>query len=155
MRKTKQQTSRRDRSPFFPIKTETEKTDISSGESLDLSIIPFLGIHETRAFEGFGYLFLLQEIRSILFFMEGPHQPLPFRIILHTSADKNPLIVASAFTKNEITDHWEWLEKNVVPTLGAFDNTDEMRNFVACKIESLVAQNPLIVLRILTACSTK
>ncbi|GIY73581.1 TBC1 domain family member 9 [Caerostris darwini] len=67
-------------------------------------------------------------------------KPLPFRIILHTSADKNPLIVASAFTKNEITDHWEWLEKNVVPTLGAFDNTDEMRNFVACKIESLVAQ---------------
>ncbi|GBM76775.1 TBC1 domain family member 9B, partial [Araneus ventricosus] len=68
-------------------------------------------------------------------------KPLPFRIILHSSvSDKNPLIVASAFTKNEITDHWEWLEKNVVPTLSAFDNTDEMRNFVACKIESLVAQ---------------
>lgn len=68
-------------------------------------------------------------------------KPLPFRIILHSSAtDKNPLIVASAFTKNEITDHWEWLEKNVVPTLSAFDNVDEMRNFVACKIESLVAQ---------------
>ncbi|XP_055949713.1 TBC1 domain family member 9-like [Argiope bruennichi] len=68
-------------------------------------------------------------------------KPLPFRIILHSSSsEKNPLIVASAFTKNEITDHWEWLEKNVVPTLSAFDNTDEMRNFVACKIESLVAQ---------------
>ncbi|GFY60288.1 TBC1 domain family member 9 [Trichonephila inaurata madagascariensis] len=68
-------------------------------------------------------------------------KPLPFRIVLHScTTDKNPLIVASAFTKNEITDHWEWLEKNVVPTLSAFDNIDEMRNFVACKIESLVAQ---------------
>ncbi|KAG8188646.1 hypothetical protein JTE90_026751 [Oedothorax gibbosus] len=68
-------------------------------------------------------------------------KPLPYRILFHSqTSDKYPLSVASAFSKNEITDHWEWLEKNVVPTLSAFDNEAEMRNFVACKIESLVAQ---------------
>ncbi|XP_015915540.2 TBC1 domain family member 9 [Parasteatoda tepidariorum] len=68
-------------------------------------------------------------------------KPLPYRILLHSSSsDKSPLSVASGFSKSEINDNWEWLEKNVIPTLEAFDNEEEMRNFVACKIESLVAQ---------------
>lgn len=36
---------------------------------------------------------------------------------------------------------WEWIETNLMPTLLAFDNEDEITDFVRCKIESLIAQN--------------
>ncbi|KFM80368.1 TBC1 domain family member 8B, partial [Stegodyphus mimosarum] len=35
-------------------------------------------------------------------------KPLPFRILLHYSSNKNPLSVANAFSKRDIMDNWEW-----------------------------------------------
>lgn len=67
-------------------------------------------------------------------------KPLPYRILLQASAEKNHTLIASAYSRDEIMSNWEWLEKNIVPSLVSFDSEDELKNFVTCKVESLVAQ---------------
>lgn len=49
------------------------------------------------------------------------------------------LALCAASGKKEILSHWEWIEQNVMKTLTAFENEDDITNFVKGKIESLLA----------------
>ncbi|CAB1316238.1 unnamed protein product, partial [Coregonus sp. 'balchen'] len=43
-------------------------------------------------------------------------------------------------TKEEISQHWEWLEKNIMRTLSVFDSSDDITSFVQGKIRGLIAE---------------
>jgi len=52
-------------------------------------------------------------------------------------------VIAVSVSHREIVDNWEWLVKNLMPTLSNFDDEDQVTDFVKCKVESLVAHaNP-------------
>uniref|UniRef100_A0A8C7R846 TBC1 domain family member 8B n=1 Tax=Oncorhynchus mykiss TaxID=8022 RepID=A0A8C7R846_ONCMY len=40
----------------------------------------------------------------------------------------------------EISQHWEWLEKNIMRTLSVFDSSDDITSFVQGKIRGLIAE---------------
>ncbi|CAG5132488.1 unnamed protein product [Candidula unifasciata] len=63
----------------------------------------------------------------------------PYRILHQTEGSELSYSVAEANNKREIQQHWEWLESNIVNTLVAFENVDDVTEFIKCKIESLVA----------------
>ncbi|KAK7828464.1 hypothetical protein U0070_008973 [Myodes glareolus] len=43
-------------------------------------------------------------------------------------------------TLEEITQHWDWLEQNLVHTLSVFDNKDDIASFVKGKVKALIAE---------------
>ncbi|XP_022105913.1 TBC1 domain family member 9-like isoform X1 [Acanthaster planci] len=64
---------------------------------------------------------------------------LPYRILHQTPSSEVSYTVATAVHKREIFVHWEWLEQNLMETLGTFEAEEDITEFVKCKIESLVA----------------
>lgn len=48
-------------------------------------------------------------------------------------------VIATSPTSVEINNDWVWLEKNVQPILEAFDNEDDITEFVSCKVNSIIA----------------
>lgn len=54
------------------------------------------------------------------------------------------LVVAVALKKEEIDEHWEWLERNLMSILATFDKDEDITDFVRCKVESLVANSTII-----------
>lgn len=68
-------------------------------------------------------------------------KPPPYRILHQTPNSEVCYIVACALTWQDITEDWEWLEKNMIETLSTFDNENEITEFVRCKIESLRTNN--------------
>ncbi|XP_071853495.1 TBC1 domain family member 9B-like isoform X3 [Apostichopus japonicus] len=63
----------------------------------------------------------------------------PYRILHQTNDSDISYALASSMHKREIIRHWEWLEQNLMETLGNFDSDTDVTEFVKCKIESLVA----------------
>uniref|UniRef100_A0A8D1ZMD4 TBC1 domain family member 8 n=1 Tax=Sus scrofa TaxID=9823 RepID=A0A8D1ZMD4_PIG len=48
--------------------------------------------------------------------------------------------VATGATLEEITQHWDWLEQNLLHTLSVFDNKDDIASFVKGKVKALIAE---------------
>lgn len=44
-------------------------------------------------------------------------------------------VCVSGSSRKEITEHWEWLETNLLQTLSIFDNDDDITTFVKGKIQ--------------------
>lgn len=63
----------------------------------------------------------------------------PYRILHQTTGSEVSYSVSVANNKKEIIKDWEWIETNLMQTLGAFETDDEATDFVKCKIESMVA----------------
>ncbi|XP_060561507.1 TBC1 domain family member 9B-like [Ruditapes philippinarum] len=63
----------------------------------------------------------------------------PYRILHQTPESELSYSVSMANNKKDITKDWEWIESNLMQTLGAFETDDEATEFVKCKIESMVA----------------
>ena len=49
-------------------------------------------------------------------------------------------VIAEADTREEIEEHWKWLEEHLMPTLGGIDAGVDITDYVQCKIKSLCAQ---------------
>uniref|UniRef100_A0A8C1WSX0 TBC1 domain family, member 9 (with GRAM domain) n=1 Tax=Cyprinus carpio TaxID=7962 RepID=A0A8C1WSX0_CYPCA len=61
----------------------------------------------------------------------------PYRILHQTGESQIFWNIACGSSRKEITEHWEWLETNLLQTLSIFDNDDDITTFVKV---SLVVQ---------------
>ncbi|XP_061454946.1 TBC1 domain family member 8B isoform X2 [Rhineura floridana] len=64
----------------------------------------------------------------------------PFRILHQTPDSQVYWSIACGASREEITEHWDWLEHNVMKTLSVFDSNEDITSFVHGKIRGLIAE---------------
>ncbi|XP_010226833.1 PREDICTED: TBC1 domain family member 8 [Tinamus guttatus] len=64
----------------------------------------------------------------------------PFRILLQVPGSQVYSAIACGATVEEINQHWEWLEQNLLHTLSVFDNKEDIVSFVKGKVKALIAE---------------
>ncbi|XP_052503469.1 TBC1 domain family member 8 isoform X2 [Budorcas taxicolor] len=64
----------------------------------------------------------------------------PFRILLQVPGSQVYSPIACGATLEEIDQHWDWLEQNLLHTLSVFDNKDDIASFVKGKVKALIAE---------------
>ncbi|XP_009305931.1 TBC1 domain family member 9B isoform X2 [Danio rerio] len=64
----------------------------------------------------------------------------PYRILHQTGESQIFWNIACGSSRKEITEHWEWLEANLLQTLSIFDNDDDITTFVKGKIQGIIAE---------------
>ncbi|XP_004844505.1 TBC1 domain family member 8 isoform X2 [Heterocephalus glaber] len=64
----------------------------------------------------------------------------PFRILLQVPGSQVYSPIACGATLEEINQHWDWLEQNLLHTLSVFDNKDDIVSFVKGKVKALIAE---------------
>ncbi|KAI1898593.1 hypothetical protein AGOR_G00073990 [Albula goreensis] len=64
----------------------------------------------------------------------------PYRILHQTGESQIYWSIACGSSRKEITEHWEWLEANLLQTLSIFDNEEDITTFVRGKIQGIIAE---------------
>ncbi|KAI9513563.1 TBC1 domain member 9B [Dissostichus eleginoides] len=64
----------------------------------------------------------------------------PYRILLQTAGAQIYWNIASGSSRKEITEHWDWLESNLLQTISIFDNDEDVTTFVKGKISGIIAE---------------
>ncbi|NWT69450.1 TBCD9 protein, partial [Prunella himalayana] len=60
----------------------------------------------------------------------------PYRILYQAPDSLVYWTIACGCSRKEITEHWEWLEQNLLQTLSIFENENDINTFVRGKIQS-------------------
>lgn len=64
----------------------------------------------------------------------------PYRILYQTPDSLIYWAIACGGSRKEITEHWEWLEQNLLQTLSIFENENDTTTFVRGKIQGIIAE---------------
>ncbi|XP_054648391.1 TBC1 domain family member 9B isoform X2 [Dunckerocampus dactyliophorus] len=64
----------------------------------------------------------------------------PYRILLQTADSQVYWNIACGSSRREITEHWDWLESNLLQTISIFDNDQDVTTFVKGKICGIIAE---------------
>ncbi|MED6237033.1 TBC1 domain member 9B [Ataeniobius toweri] len=64
----------------------------------------------------------------------------PYRILLQTADSQIYWNIACGSSRKEITEHWDWLESNLLQTISIFDNDEDVITFVKGKISGIIAE---------------
>uniref|UniRef100_A0A8C2JQQ5 TBC1 domain family member 8B n=1 Tax=Cyprinus carpio TaxID=7962 RepID=A0A8C2JQQ5_CYPCA len=64
----------------------------------------------------------------------------PFRILHQTPDSQVYWSVACGASLEEISQHWDWLQQNIIRTLSVFDSGEDITSFVQGKIRGLIAE---------------
>ncbi|XP_050967117.1 TBC1 domain family member 8B isoform X2 [Labeo rohita] len=64
----------------------------------------------------------------------------PFRILHQTPDSQVYWNVACGASLEEISQHWDWLQQNIIRTLSVFDSGEDITSFVQGKIRGLIAE---------------
>ncbi|KAM3866703.1 TBC1 domain family member 9B [Diretmus argenteus] len=64
----------------------------------------------------------------------------PYRILLQTADSQIYWSIACGSSRKEITQHWDWLETNLLQTISIFDNDEDVTTFVKGKISGIIAE---------------
>ncbi|XP_041845259.1 TBC1 domain family member 9B isoform X2 [Melanotaenia boesemani] len=64
----------------------------------------------------------------------------PYRILLQTADSQVYWTIACGSSRKEITEHWDWLETNLLQTISIFDNDEDITTFVKGKICGIIAE---------------
>ncbi|XP_015263876.1 PREDICTED: TBC1 domain family member 8B [Gekko japonicus] len=72
--------------------------------------------------------------------MDSTSKVAPFRILHQTPDSQVYWSIACGANREEITEHWDWLERNVMKTLSVFDSNEDITSFVQGKIRGLIAE---------------
>uniref|UniRef100_A0A3P9A4F2 TBC1 domain family member 9 n=1 Tax=Esox lucius TaxID=8010 RepID=A0A3P9A4F2_ESOLU len=64
----------------------------------------------------------------------------PYRILYETPHSLTYWLIAHGLSRKEITEHWEWLEQNLLQTLSIFENENDITTFVKGKVQGIIAE---------------
>ncbi|KFP65478.1 TBC1 domain family member 9, partial [Cariama cristata] len=64
----------------------------------------------------------------------------PYRILYQAPDSLVYWTIACGCSRKEITEHWEWLEQNLLQTLSIFENENDINTFVRGKIQGIIAE---------------
>ncbi|XP_059514820.1 TBC1 domain family member 8 isoform X2 [Myotis daubentonii] len=64
----------------------------------------------------------------------------PFRILLQVPGSQVCSAIACGATLEEVEQHWDWLERNLLHTLPVFDSKEDVASFVKGKVQALIAE---------------
>uniref|UniRef100_UPI00358F6515 TBC1 domain family member 9-like isoform X2 n=1 Tax=Myxine glutinosa TaxID=7769 RepID=UPI00358F6515 len=64
----------------------------------------------------------------------------PFRILHQTSESQIYWAIASGGSRQEVTEHWHWLEQNLLQTLSVFETDEDTTEFVKGKVQGILAE---------------
>uniref|UniRef100_A0A8D2J5H3 TBC1 domain family member 9 n=1 Tax=Varanus komodoensis TaxID=61221 RepID=A0A8D2J5H3_VARKO len=64
----------------------------------------------------------------------------PYRILYQAPDSMIYWTIACGCSRKEITEHWEWLEQNLLQTLSIFENENDINTFVRGKIQGIIAE---------------
>ncbi|XP_038554837.1 TBC1 domain family member 9B isoform X2 [Micropterus salmoides] len=64
----------------------------------------------------------------------------PYRILLQTADSQIYWNIACGSSRKEITEHWDWLETNLLQTISIFDSDEDVTTFVKGKISGMIAE---------------
>ncbi|XP_028271359.1 TBC1 domain family member 9B [Parambassis ranga] len=64
----------------------------------------------------------------------------PYRILLQTADSQIYWSIACGSSRKEITEHWDWLESNLLQTISIFENDEDVTTFVKGKICGIIAE---------------
>ncbi|XP_075872738.1 TBC1 domain family member 9B isoform X2 [Nelusetta ayraudi] len=64
----------------------------------------------------------------------------PYRILLQTADSQIYWNIACGSSRKEITEHWDWLESNLLQTISIFDSDEDVTTFVKGKICGIIAE---------------
>uniref|UniRef100_A0A8C4NLV3 TBC1 domain family member 9 n=1 Tax=Dicentrarchus labrax TaxID=13489 RepID=A0A8C4NLV3_DICLA len=64
----------------------------------------------------------------------------PYRILYQTPDSLVYWTIAHGTSRKEITEHWEWLEHNLLQTLSIFENENDITTFVKGKVQGIIAE---------------
>uniref|UniRef100_A0A3Q3A8G9 TBC1 domain family member 8B n=1 Tax=Kryptolebias marmoratus TaxID=37003 RepID=A0A3Q3A8G9_KRYMA len=64
----------------------------------------------------------------------------PYRILHYTPDSQVYWSIACGVTREEIVQHWDWLQQNIMRTLSVFDSSEDITSFVQGKIRGLIAE---------------
>ncbi|XP_062379159.1 TBC1 domain family member 9 [Sardina pilchardus] len=64
----------------------------------------------------------------------------PYRILYQTPDSLVYWTIAHGSSRKEITEHWEWLEQNLLQTLSIFENENDITTFVKGKVQGIIAE---------------
>uniref|UniRef100_A0A8D0GKZ3 TBC1 domain family member 9 n=1 Tax=Sphenodon punctatus TaxID=8508 RepID=A0A8D0GKZ3_SPHPU len=64
----------------------------------------------------------------------------PYRILYQAPDSVIYWTIACGCSRKEITEHWEWLEQNLLQTLSIFENENDINTFVRGKIQGIIAE---------------
>ncbi|XP_076450712.1 TBC1 domain family member 9-like isoform X2 [Babylonia areolata] len=101
---------------------------------------PFFVLQRRKGYGGGGLTGLLVGTLDTVL----DNRTLPYRILLQTPGSEVSFTVSVANNKKEISRDWEWLEQNLLQTLAAFENEDDITEFVKCKVASLMANKEMV-----------
>uniref|UniRef100_H2SN78 TBC1 domain family member 9B n=2 Tax=Takifugu rubripes TaxID=31033 RepID=H2SN78_TAKRU len=64
----------------------------------------------------------------------------PYRILLQTADSQLYWNIACGSSRKEITEHWDWLESNLLQTISIFESDEDIITFVKGKISGIIAE---------------
>ncbi|XP_067899506.1 TBC1 domain family member 9 isoform X1 [Heterodontus francisci] len=64
----------------------------------------------------------------------------PYRILYQTPDSLVYWTIACGGSRKDITEHWEWMEHNLLQTLSIFENENDITTFVKGKIQGIIAE---------------
>eukprot|EP00794_Sanderia_malayensis_P016811 gene16811-18507_t len=67
------------------------------------------------------------------------NKPPPFRILLQSADSDVCYVIATSSSRKVIEDDWNWLQRYLLNTLEHFDSSEDAKEFVKAKVESLLA----------------
>lgn len=94
---------------------------------------PYFVLQRRKGYGGGGLTGLLVGTLDTVMDSKTP----PYRILHQTPESEISYSVSVANNKAEIHKDWEWIEQNMMETLGSFENDEDATEFVKCKIESM------------------
>lgn len=66
-------------------------------------------------------------------------KPAPYRILHQAEGSEVFVLVSEAMSSQEVLEDWDYIERELLPTLADFDNPEEATEFITVKVKSIIA----------------